>query len=603
MSVSQVLLLLGGAALFLFGMTLMGDGLQKASGSRLEPILYRLSDTPLKGVMLGTGVTAVIQSSCATSVMAVGFVNAGMMKLRQAIGVILGAILGTSITGWVICLSYIDGGAAGLGAILSTRTLTAVIAVAGVILRLFSRKPERQYVGDVLMGFAVLMLGMSTMSEAVGGLGDQAWFTTAMTSMTHLIPGILVGTLFTALLQSASAALGILQALSVTGAMTYGSSIPLLMGVAIGASFPVLLSAVGASADGKRTAMVYLVASALGTVVLAALYSCARVLFPMPFLERAVDPFSLAAVNTVYRLALLILLAPFTDTLEDLVTRLVPDREKKRDELQLEERFLEHPALAIEQTGIAMNAMAGMARDALERAASLLTSYRAEEFERVRALEEDCDRYEDALGSYLVRLTSRELTEQQNREVLKFLHVLTDFERISDHARNIAESARELHDKQLTFSEEAQRELGATFDAVEEVVRLTMEAFANGDLAEAARVEPLEEVIDGLCDTVTRRHVERLREGKCTILNGFVLNDLVTDLERISDHCSNVAAAMIELERGAYDTHNYVDGQLHRRSADFERCFREYQTQFAGPLQNSAPEHGEASGAVPDSVV
>lgn len=579
MSFSQVLLLLSGAALFLFGMTLMGDGLKKASGSRLEPILYRLSDTPLKGVLLGTGVTAVIQSSCATSVMAVGFVNAGMMKVRQAIGVILGAILGTSITGWVICLGYIDGGS-GIGSILSTRTLTAAVAIVGVVLRMFGRKPAHQYVGDVLMGFAVLMIGMSTMSDSVSDLGDQAWFTAAMTSMTRLLPGILVGALFTAILQSASAALGIIQALSVTGAMTYGSSIPLLMGVAIGASFPVLLSAVGASADGKRTAMVYLVASTLGTVVIAVVYACVRSIFPMAFLENAVNPFSLAAVNSMYRLVMLLLLMPFTNGLEKLVTRLIPGGEAKHDDLKLEERFLEHPALAVEQVRIAMDAMADMTREALEEAASLLNSYTGDVFEHVRQLEETCDRYEDVLGSYLIRLTGRELTEQQNREVLKYLHVLTDFERISDHARNIAESAKEMHDKRLKFSDEASREITVVVSAVIEVVHLAMEAFAGDDLQKAQRVEPLEEVIDDLCDAVTRNHVERLQQGKCTIMNGFVLNDLVTDLERISDHCSNVAAAMVEIDRGAYDMHDYVDGLLRRHSESFERYFREYEERF-----------------------
>ena len=579
MSVSQMLLLLSGAALFLFGMTLMGDGLKLASGSRLEPILYRLSDTPLKGVLLGTGVTAVIQSSCATSVMAVGFVNAGMMKLRQAVGVILGAILGTSVTGWVICLGYIDGGS-GIGAILSTRTLTGVVAVAGVYLRLFSRKPGRRYVGDVLMGFAVLMLGMSTMSGAVSGLGDREWFTAAMTSMTMLVPGILAGTLFTAILQSASAALGIIQALSVTGAMTLGSSIPLLMGVAIGASFPVLLSAVGASADGKRAAMVYLVSSVLGTAVLAILYACARALLPLPFLEEAADPFSLAAVNTVYRLAMLLLLAPFTNALEALVMKLIPDGAKEKDELRLEERFLEHPALAIEQVRLAMNAMADRARASFDTAVELLPAYDAGGFERVRSLEEECDRYEDVIGSYLVRISSRELTERQNREINKDLHILTDFERISDHARNIAESAKELHDKQLAFSGEAIRELDVPVSALKEIIRLSMQAFADDDIGLAVRVEPLEEIIDELCDAITHSHVERLRQGKCTILNGFVLNDIVTDIERVSDHCSNIAAAIIELDRGVFETHEYVDGLLRRRTEEFDRWYQEYRARY-----------------------
>ena len=580
MHIPQVLLLLGGAALFLFGMTLMGDGLQKASGSKLEPILYKLSGTTLRGILLGTGVTAVIQSSCATSVMAVGFVNSGMMKVRQAIGVILGAILGTSVTGWVICLSYIEGGS-GLGAILSTRNITAVIAVAGVILRLFCKGDGQKHVGDVLMGFAVLMLGMSTMSDAASFLGEQPWFTAAMTSMTMPLLGILVGTVFTALLQSASAALGIIQALSVTGAMTFASAMPLLMGVTIGASLPVLLSAVGARVEGKRTAMVYLASSIIGTAVLAVIFYAINLAFPFAFLEKTANPFSLAAANSVYRFLVMLILAPFADALERLVEKLVPGEQTEQDpSLALEERFLEHPALAIEQSSIAIKAMAASTQSAVIKATDLLLDYSEEGLREVLELEKKCDQYEDNISAYLVKLTARELTELQNREISILLHVLTDFERISDHARNIAESARELLEKGLSFSEDAKQDLAVGIEAAIEVLRMAVEAFETSDLALAKRVEPLETVIDNLCLIIKHHHIERLHKGLCTIPLGFVLNDLVTDIERISDHASNIALVVFGLEDESFEPHEYINMIQRGEVEGFEDAVQEFYTRY-----------------------
>ncbi|MBQ9268024.1 MAG: Na/Pi cotransporter family protein [Oscillospiraceae bacterium] len=583
MSISQVISLLCGVALFLFGMTLMGDGLKHVSGNKLEPILFRLSSTQFRGVLLGTGVTAVIQSSCATSVMVVGFVNSGMMKVRQAISVILGAILGTSITGWVICLSYIEG-TGGLSSLLSTATLTGIIAVVGILLRMFSKKQTHHHVGDIMMGFAILMTGMSTMSGSVSSLGQQPWFIAILTSMTNPLLGILAGAAFTAILQSASAAVGIIQALSVTGAMTLSSALPLLMGVSIGASVPVLLSALGANIDGKRTAFSYLVASFMGTMVCASVFYIADTIFHFPFMSRIMSPFSLAFVNTLLRLAMILLLAPFTDVLEAVISLMVPEKKQTREEdptLRLEERFLGHPALAIEQSRITISAMAEQSRQALETAFSLLTSYSEEGFETVERMESAVDRYEDCLGSYLVKLTGRELSEQQSREASKFLHTLSDFERISDHALNIAESAREIHEKQLRFSDNAKHELSVTTSAVSRVMQLTVNAFETENLAQARQVEPLEDVIDYLCDEMKLRHVDRLQHGQCTIAQGFVFNDLITNLERISDHCSNVAVAMIELDAGTFDTHEYLDHVREKHSREFEQYSEQFRKQFA----------------------
>ena len=582
MDITEMLSLLSGIALFLFGMLVMGDGLKKVAGSRMELVLYRLSNTTFKGVMLGTGITAVIQSSCATSIMVVGFVNAGMMKLRQAIGVILGAILGTSITGWVICLSYLETGA-GIGKLLSTATLTCIAAVLGVSMRMFSKRPVYRHVGNILMGFAILLFGMSTMSGAVSGLGEQEWFTETLQSLSHPLLGILVGAAFTALLQSASAAVGIVQALSVTGAMHFDTALPLLMGIAIGAAFPVLLSAIGAKADGKRTALVYLVAAFVSVIICAALFYLADAIFRLPFTQTVMDPFSLALVNTVLRLAMVLLLLPFVDVLEAMVMVLVRDEADKTRQLtmRLEERFIAHPVLAIEQSRLTINDMAECAKDALGEAFALLVHYREENYAKVEQYEEDSDRYEDALGSYLVKLTGRELTQRQNEDVSKYLHTLSDFERISDHALNIARSAREMHEKQMHFSEEALKDYSVVCSAVREIMRLTVQAFTESDLTLAARVEPLEELIDQLCEKAKLHHVERLQKGQCTIQQGFVLNDLLINLARVSDHCSNVAVAMIELEDDTFATHEYLNQLKDTQSPAFQQAVDEYRERFS----------------------
>ena len=581
MSILEGITLLAGVALFLFGMTQMGDGLTKVSGSKLEPILFQLSGTPLRALLLGTGVTAVIQSSSATSVMAVGFVNSGMMSVRQAINVILGAILGTSITGWVLCLSYIEG-TGSLSSILSTSTLTAAMAIAGIILHKYCKSVQKKHIGDILLGFAVLMLGMHTMSGAVSGLGEQPWFTGMMTSMKNPLLGILVGTLFTAVLQSASAAVGILQALSVTGALTFEAVLPLLMGINIGASIPVLLSAVGATARGKRAALVYLVASVLGVLGCASVFYVANAIFRFPFLSLVMNPFSTALLNTLFRLANLLMLAPLTDVIETIVTKLVPeqDDQEKKQELQLEERFLSHPPLALEHCKAAISEMAKHTQDAVRLAVGLLREFEEENYQRVVDLEALVDVYEDKLGSYLLQLNGQQLDPQQSSEVAKLLHTLSDFERISDHARNLAESSNELHEKQLVLSPGGAHDLTVLIRAVSEILHITIDAFLNGDMSRAVDVEPLEEAIDDLCDEIEKRQVERLRHRQGNITQNFVFSDLITNLERISDHCSNIALAQLRLETGEFDTHSYED-KLIKTDEYFRQKYVAFRKEYA----------------------
>ncbi len=583
MSFPEIVALLSGIALFLFGMGLMGDSLKRLSGNSFAPVLFRLSGTPLRGMLLGTAVTGVIQSSCATAVMVVGFVNAGVMKVKQATGVILGAVLGTSITGWVICLSYLPGGS-GIASVLSSATLTGVVALTGILLRMLSKKQRMHDVSDMLMGFAVLMFGLSTMSGSVEGLGKQDWFIDALTSLSHPVIGILIGLVATALLQSASAAVGIVQALSVTGAMTFNEAFPLLMGVAIGASAPVMMSAIGATANGKRAAMIYPVITVAGVIVCASLFYISDAFVHWDFREMKVDPFSTAMVNMVLRAVMAVVLLPFCGLISAVVTAMVKDRKKAGEAdptIRLEERFLAHPALAVEQSRQTINEMAELSEHALLTAMNLFTQWDEERYDEVIRLEETGDRYEDSLGTYLVRLTGQTLTAAENEEVSEYLHTLSDFERLSDHARNLAHSARETMEKRIHFSEEGAHELDVLTAAVCQMASMTVTAFRERDLALAARVEPLEEVIDDLCDQIKLNHIERLQSGKCTINLGFVFNDIITNCERASDHCSNIAVAMIELRSDTFRTHNYTHNLREKESPAFRSAYTEYAKRFA----------------------
>ena len=570
-------------ALFLFGMTLMGEGLKKVAGNKLELVLYRLSGTPIKGVLLGTGVTAVIQSSSATSVMVVGFVNSGMMKLGQAISVIQGALIGTSITGWIICLSSVEG--TGWVSLFSTSTLSAVVAVVGIILRMFSKRSADQHVGDILLGFAVLMFGMQAMSGAVAPLKQSAAFIQLLVTFSNPVIGILVGALFTSVIQSSSAAVGILQALSMTGAVTFATAYPIILGIAIGAAVPVLLSAIGAKADGRRAAFSYLLIELLGVVACALIYYIADAIFGLGINSWVVNPVRIATVNSLFRLATAVLLVPFNRQIRALVTLLVKESKGEKSinrELdRLEERFLQHPALAIEQSRLTVNSMARAAEGNLKAAVKLMSDYSEEDRQRIEQTEELVDLYEDRLGTYLVRITARELDAKQNESVSKYLHTLSDFERISDHAMNIAEAAQEIHSKKLRFSEDARRELAVLTGAMLEILELAVSAFVESDIEKAYVVEPLEERIDILCDEMKIRHIDRIQQGLCSLSQGFVFNDILTNFERVADHCSNLAIAMIELHGDSYDTHSYVINLKELHSHNFDALYEHYTEKYS----------------------
>lgn len=580
-SIKNIIELLTGVALFLFGMQLMGDGLKKVAGSKLELILYKLSSTPLKGVLFGTGVTAVIQSSSATSVMVVGFVNSGMMKVKQAIGIIMGAIIGTSITGWIICLSNISG--SGWVQLLSTSTITGIVAITGVLLKMVSKNQNKHYVADILLGFAILMVGMQSMSGSVSGLGKNPDFINFITKFSNPFLGILFGLLLTSVLQSASASVGILQALSMTGAINFSAALPLIMGIAVGAAVPVLISAIGANTNGKRTAFVYLMIDALGALIWSIVFYSCNAVFHFSFMDITMNMKSIALMNTIFRLLTVIVLFPFINQLEKMICAMFKDKPEENEMAEidcLEERFIEHPTLAIEQSKTVLYSMAHKANRNLKRSFNLLDDYNEELFNRIMKAEDVVDRYEDKLGSYLVKITQKELNHEQNKEISKLLHTINDFERIADHAVNIAEAAREIYEKNISFSDVAKHELSVIRTAVSDIVDLVIDIFEQDKVSEAYRVEPLEELIDTFREEIKMHHIQRIQSGECSLNQGFVFNDLLTDYERVADHCSNIAVALIELEIDSFDTHEYMNNLMKDKNVRFQEYYEEYKKNY-----------------------
>ena len=579
-----VIILLGGIALFLFGMQLMGDGLKKVAGGKLEVILYRLSNTPLKGVLLGTGVTAIIQSSSATSVMVVGFVNAGMIKMKQAIGIIMGAIIGTSVTGWVLCLSDISGGA-GWVDLLSTEVLAAIIGVIGIMFRMICKNPTKKHIGDIMIGFCILMVGMQNMSAAVAPLRSEPAFIDMLTKFSNPFIGILIGLLVTAVLQSASATVGILQALSVTGAISFSVALPIIMGIAVGAAMPVIISSFGATTDGKRTAFVYLLVDALGALIWAVVFYSVNHFVHFSFMDRTMTTVSIAFVNSLFRVATVAVLFPFIRFLEKMVCAIfkevVDEEDKDIVEISvLDDRFIAHPTVAIEQAKTVLCSMAHMAQKNLIRSMELLDTFSQEKYDKIQRREDKVDRYEDKLGTYLVKITQQELTSGQNKEVSKLLHTISDFERISDHAVNISQAAAELFNEKLRFSDYAVEDVELMSLIMKEIVGNVIDAFEQNKVEYAYKTEPLEELVDIYCDEMKMNHVKRVQKGECTLHQGFIFNDLLTDFERIADHCSNVAVAIIELELNVFDTHEYLINLKKDNGTNFDKYFEEYKEMF-----------------------
>ncbi len=584
MSFTNIFSLLGGLALFLFGMSVMGDALEKRAGNKLKTILENLTSSPLKGFFLGLVVTAIIQSSSATTVMVVGFVNSGVMALSQAIGVIFGANLGTSVTSWLLSLTGIEGDAWYIQ-MLKPATFTPLLAFAGIIMYMFMKSQKRKDVGLVLLGFATLMFGMEAMSAAVEPLSENEAFRGVLTLFSNPILGVLVGTIFTAVIQSSSASVGILQALTLTGSVTFATAVPVIMGQNIGTCVSAMISSIGATRNAKRAAVVHLSFNLIATLILLPIYYILCGIFAPELINPAtspsIDPVGVAIVHTVFKIIALALIMPFSKQLEKLACAVVKDKRGTDQTQLLDDRLLNTPAVAIEHCKTVARSMAKIAVDSLIRAAALVGNYNEKEAEEIRAMETAVDKYEDNLGTYLVKLCSQTMAERDSADATKLLHIIGDFERISDHAVNLVESAEEINDKKLNFSDEARRELTVLIGAVNEILSLALSTFEDENLDNAILVEPLEEVIDQLRDALKKRHIQRLQKNECTIELGFVLSDMLINLERVSDHCSNVACCMIEMAHESMDMHEYQHSIKTGQAQEFKENYDYYRIKYA----------------------
>ena len=583
MDIFGILTLVGGRALFRYGMSVMGSGLEKMSGGKLEKILESLTSNPIKAVLLGAGVTAVIQSSSATTVMVVGFVNSGIMKLSQAIGIIMGANIGTTVTSWLLSLTGIESSNFFLR-LLKPSSFSPILAIIGVILYM-SGKEKKKDIGEIMVGFAVLMFGMETMSGAVEPLADVPEFTNVLTMFHNPILGVLVGAGLTAIIQSSSASVGILQALSVTGAFTYGSVIPIILGQNIGTCVTAMISAVGANKAAKRTAFVHLYFNIIGAILFLTAFYILNAIFHFEFVTETVGVAGIALIHSIFNLVTTLVLLPFIHGLEKLAYLTIPESEEEKSAKEdvfavLDERFLSRPSFAIEQCKTLVNQMAEITRESFLEAMECVNTRSADQIADVIAKENRVDIYEDKISAYLTKLNSGDISYTDSLRVTSLLHCLTDFERISDHAVNVVECVEQMEKDQAMFSKKAQEEMSTYSAALKDILNRTTTSFVDGNLALARSVEPLEEVIDGLNKTVKKHHMKRLRKGKCTIELGLVLSDLAMNYERVSDHCSNIAVYLMQLGDTNLEEHRFTEQMDERESAEFEKLEEEFQTKY-----------------------
>jgi phosphate:Na+ symporter len=593
MSIFNAIALIGGLALFLYGMELLGEGLSKASGGKLESILERLTSSPIKGVLLGAGVTAVIQSSSATTVMVVGFVNSGIMKLSQAVGIIMGANIGTTATSWILSLTGIEGDSFFIN-MLKPMSFSPILAMIGVIMIMFLKKEKLHDIGKILVGFAILMYGMDAMSAAVEPLADVPEFTSILTMFSNPILGMLAGLILTAIIQSSSASVGILQALSVTGSVTFATALPIIMGQNIGTCVTAMISAIGAKKNAKRAALVHLYFNIIGTIVFMCLFYLINAFVHFDFLTESATPVGIATIHSVFNVFATCLLLPFSKGLEKLAYMSVREDkndvtvlDKDKEFALLDERFLDKTSLAMQHCRTVTNNMAALSKEALFKSLELFKDFSEDGAEKVSEIEERVDRYEDELGTYLMKLSSRDLTEQDSETLNMLLHSIGNFERISDHACNLVDAAREMHSKNMRFSDKAALELSIFTGAVKDIVNMSYKAFEDENVQEAMLVEPLEEVIDDMNIELKARHIRRLREGKCTIELGFVHSDIITNYERIADHCSNIAVCIIEIKQDGFDTHEYLGTIKREGNEQFKARYAQYKEKYKLPETRS----------------
>ena len=587
MDIFSVFTMLGGLAMFLYGMNAMGDGLSKLSGGKLESILEKLTSNRFLAVLLGAGVTAVIQSSSATTVMVVGFVNSGIMKLQQAVGIIMGANIGTTMTSWLLSLVEVEG-TSFIMKLLKPTSFSPILALIGIIMIMTAKdNTKKNDIGTILMGFAILMFGMDTMSGAVKPLAKDESFTSLLTMFSNPILGVIAGAVLTAIIQSSSASVGILQALCASGAMNFGAALPIIMGQNIGTCITAVMSGMGASKNAKRASMIHLYFNLIGTIVFLVVFYIMNAFVHFEFLNGPASATGIAVVHSVFNVACTICWFPFAGLLVKLAEFTIRDKEDEKevtDEFALlDERFLEQPAFAMERCRQVASKMAEVSKAAIYLAIDNIGNYSEEDEKRIREMEDQVDRYEDALGTYLVKLNNKDLNQKDSRSVSVILHCINDFERISDHAVNIIESAKEMYDKKLTFSENATKEFEVFSAAVYKIVHMAVNAYIENDIENAKMVEPLEQVINGLTADMKQRHIRRLRKGKCTIELGWVLQDLLTNIERVADHCSNIAVCMIEVQDDEFVPHTYLDELKENNARWYKHAIYVYKDKYALP--------------------
>ncbi|CCY20744.1 na/Pi-cotransporter [Eubacterium sp. CAG:786] len=587
MSVYDVLNLLGGIALFLFGMHTLSAGLEKLAGGKLEHWLEKATSRPIKGVVLGAIITAVIQSSAATTVMIIGFVNSGLMKLSQAIGVIMGANIGTTATSWLLSLQSIDGSEGfSILNILKPTTFTPVLAAIGVFLIMFTKSDRKKTIGMILAGFAVLMFGMNSMSAATASLEQNETFCNILMMFSNPILGVIAGAVLTAVLQSSSASIGILQSIAIsTGKVTYSIALPLLLGQNIGSCVTALISSIGANKPAKRVAVVHLYFNVIGTVLFLSVFYLINAFINLPFMEESLNAVGIAVIHTGFNVLTTALFLPFTKQLEKLACLTVRDKpgEKKQDAPMLDERLLKTPSVAIEQCRNVSVRMAELTLETLKTSLDIVMEYDQKKCTEVIENENSIDLYEDKIGSYILKISSKDLSETDSKVVSMMLHTIGDLERISDHAVNIVEAAEEMHKKKIKFSDQAVNELKIMIKAVNEILDMSIKSFMTADVSLAKCVEPLEDVIDQLRNELKSRHIERLRSGKCTIELGFILQDLLTNFERVSDHCSNIAVYLIQINDNSMDTHEYMNELKKLDRSEFMDEFNDYSKKYILP--------------------
>ena len=579
MTIYDGLTLIGGLCLFLFGMNIMGEALEKCAGSRLKTILGKITGNKLTGFLLGLGVTAVIQSSSATTVMVVGFVNSGLMTLKQAINVIMGANVGTTVTAWLLSLSGISGDSF-LVTMLKPTSFTPILALIGIVCYMFSKSPKKKDVGMILLGFATLMTGMETMSGAVSGLRDVPEFRNILLMFSNPVLGVFAGALLTAVIQSSSASVGILQALSTTGQITYLTAVPIIMGQNIGTCVTAMLSSVGTNKNARRTAVVHLLFNIIGTVVWLTVFCAVKSLVVLPILDESANQMGIAVIHSAFNILCTALLLPMSGVLEKLAYLVVREDNTTDDVEELDERLMAAPAVAIAQCRRIVDQMASLADRALKDSMEMLENYSGKTAETIRAAEDKTDRYEDTLGDYLVKLSSHSLSDSDRLETAELLHLIGDYERIADHAVNILGSAEEMREKGISFSPAAQKELKIMCSAVSEILDLSLKAYETNDVKLAKQVEPLEEVVDTLKEQLRMRHILRLQNGTCTIELGFVWADLLNNLERVADHCSNIAGRVIENANHTIELHAYMEN-VKLGDRKFAQMYSDYAKKYA----------------------